>query len=282
MNATDLLLGVGCGLAVSWLGLRSRYLTWGGAAVVALAAGLGFVAGGAQWGVPTLAWALANLFWVRYRRAQKDALLARPVGGGRQNAEAMLGRLSWAMLLAAHHGLAPEQPNLLPAYVGALAASAADTWSTEVGLLSTQPPRSLISRRPVPAGTAGATSALGAVAALGGAWLMGFAGLATAWGVAWAAGHGLARTELWLPVAAMIGGIAGTLTDSLLGATAQGIYTCERCGRDVESRRCTCGGTARQVRGWAWLNNAGIDLAGAVVGAAATAALAIWLAHSVG
>ncbi len=84
MNVTDLLVGVGCGLAAGWLGRRSRYLTWGGAAMVALAVALGFAAGGAQWGVPALAWALGNLFWARYRRADKDALLARPPEEGRE------------------------------------------------------------------------------------------------------------------------------------------------------------------------------------------------------
>lgn len=279
MNVTLWAAGLGCGLLAGWLGRRSRYLTWGGAAVVAAAIVLGFVSGEALWGVPPVVWAVGNTLWWRYRRADKDAALRHAPDTGSQRWDAMLARLGWAMLLALYHGLAPEQPALLAAYVGALAASAADTWATEAGLLSVQPPRSLISRRAVPAGTPGATSMLGAVASLGGAWLIGFSGLAAAWVAAWLSRDGVAQTDLWLAVATMVGGTGGALVDSFLGATAQGIYYCEHCERYVETRRCACGGPARQIRGWSWLNNEAVDLVGTVVGAAATVAVALWLAQ---
>src|SRR5207244_11910581 len=52
---------------------------------------------------------------------------------------------------------------------GSLAASAADTWATEVGTLARGEPRSILDWRRVPTGTSGGMSAPGTGAAIAGA-----------------------------------------------------------------------------------------------------------------
>jgi len=88
------------------------------------------------------------------------------------------------------------------------------------------------------------------------------------------------RALVWLPVAATAGGMAGSLVDSFLGATAQGIYYCEACKAETDQRVHSCGEVARQVRGWAWLTNDGIDLVSSIVGAAVAAGSLSWLAET--
>ena len=144
-----------------------------------------------------------------------------------------------------------------------MAAVNADTWATELGVLSPSPPRLITTGRTVPVGTSGGVSPLGISASLAGALLIGllaliFEGLAP--------GGVPSPFARWLPVAASLGGLAGSLFDSLLGATVQGIYYCEACGKETESRVHRCGATTRQVRGWRRLDNDGVNFLSSVVG----------------
>jgi uncharacterized membrane protein len=70
-----------------------------------------------------------------------------------------------------------------------------------------------------------------------------------------------------LIVAALVGGLAGALVDSVLGATVQGIYWCERDQKETEKRIHTCGERTRLLRGWAWLDNEWVNFACSLMGA---------------
>jgi uncharacterized membrane protein len=72
-----------------------------------------------------------------------------------------------------------------------------------------------------------------------------------------------------------IGGLAGSLFDSFLGATIQQIYFCDSCRKDTERRIHKCGSQTRPLRGWAWLNNVLVNLIASIVGGLITAGL--WL-----
>jgi len=63
-------------------------------------------------------------------------------------------------------------------------------------------------------------------------------------------------------------GVAGTLADSLLGATVQGLYECPGCRARSERRDTVCHAPVRLVRGRRWLDNDGVNLAATLVGAA--------------
>ncbi len=143
-------------------------------------------------------------------------------------------------------------------YAGAIAAVTADTWATELGVLSSSAPRLITHlRRRVPAGTSGGISPLGTLAAVGGAALIGWL---TNLLVAGANGAMIA------PVA--IAGLAGALFDSFLGATVQSMYRCGADGMETEQHpRHHCGAATAHIRGWTWLDNDKVNLASAILGA---------------
>jgi uncharacterized protein (TIGR00297 family) len=145
------------------------------------------------------------------------------------------------------------------AMLGALVAANADTWATELGVLSRSPPRLVTTLRQVAPGTSGAVSGVGMLAATAGA---AFVGL-----VAALAG---ARWSLvpWLVLA----GVVGSLVDSFLGATVQDVRWCDACGRETERRVHRCGRPARPYRGFSWLGNDTVNVVATVAGAL----LAFW------
>ena len=76
-------------------------------------------------------------------------------------------------------------------------------------------------------------------------------------------------TGSWAFMAAsLVGGVAGTTLDSLLGATVQGIYYCPACQKETERHpRHSCGAETTRVRGLDWLRNDGVNLIASTLGA---------------
>ena len=154
-------------------------------------------------------------------------------------------------------------PALATAFAGAFAAASADTWATEIGLLSRAAPFSILTLRPLRAGISGGVTALGLAATLGGALVVA--------GVASLAGYG--------PLLAVaLGGIAGALLDSLAGATLQALRWCPACERECEARRHSCGSPTLLRRGISWIENDAVNFL-ATLGGAAVAFVAAQLWH---
>jgi uncharacterized membrane protein len=77
-------------------------------------------------------------------------------------------------------------------------------------------------------------------------------------------------------LAALAGGTAGMLADSLLGATLQASYFCPQCNKPTESRVHRCGTPTTLVRGQRWVTNDVVNLAGTLVGALVGLAVVIF------
>lgn len=158
-----------------------------------------------------------------------------------------------AWLRAGNGASLPGWPASLPAlaagFVGFYACCCADTWSSEVGIAARAPPRLITTGRRVPPGTNGGVSAQGTAAAAAGGALMGCTFLAGALlprllrgpgaggGGAEACWRQVSADWRLLPLA-LSAGLAGSLLDSLLGATLQlSLY-------DEDSRSAVSAGSA--------------------------------------
>jgi len=141
----------------------------------------------------------------------------------------------------------------------ALAAAGADTWSSELGMLSRRTPVSLLTGKPVRRGISGGVTALGFFGALVGA----------AFVAPLALFLGLAPLRAILAVAAiLVAGTFGSLIDSLLGDTLQAKYQDPQLKGWTE--RTELDGVALTLeRGFAWMDN---DLVNGLSGLAAGAA----------
>jgi uncharacterized protein (TIGR00297 family) len=140
-----------------------------------------------------------------------------------------------------------------PLYLAAVTAAAADTWGTEIGVLAKGRVISIVSLKPVPAGTSGGISIIGTIGGVLGAMTVAVSGLA------W---YGEVRTALVIGAA----GIAGSLVDSLLGATIQARFRCPVCGAQTE-RAEHCGRTIELRGGVGWMRNDLVNAVCTLVGA---------------
>jgi uncharacterized protein (TIGR00297 family) len=232
-------------------------LSGSGTAAAVVVGTLIFSLGGPLWAL------LLGIFFVtssalsRFRDGEKRLTAEEFQKGDRRDAGQVLANGGLGALLAALNGSFPA-PIWFPLYVGAMAGVTADTWATELGTLSSVPPRLITTGRAVAAGASGAISAAGIVASLLGGLLIGLAA-------------GLLSETLSVAAGAAIGGLAGlsgSLFDSLLGATVQQQYHCDRCAKQTERPVHTCGERTRPSRGWPWLNNDAVNLLASMVAGA--------------
>jgi Raf kinase inhibitor-like YbhB/YbcL family protein/uncharacterized protein (TIGR00297 family) len=143
------------------------------------------------------------------------------------------------------------------AFAGALAAANADTWATELGVLSKSPPRSIRTGRVVEPGDSGGVSWMGILAATGGSLLIALLAVFPWHGMP--SELGLAPHGLVILLITMAG-LGGSLMDSLLGATVQVIYICPACGKETERYPLhRCGAQTAYLRGWRWMNNDAVN-----------------------
>ncbi len=232
---------------------RLRWLTAEGA-VAATAVG-GTVLGFAGW----QAGAALAVFFVsgsaltrvgRHRKTQPEH--AR---GGRDAGQVLgTGGVAAAAALAWGLPFLPDRIHdlLMPAMLGALATAAADTWATEVGMLSPGPPRLITTWAHVPAGTSGGVTLVGSLAGVAGAVLVATVG---------------AGRDPHLFTVAWIAGTVGMVADSLLGATVQAGFR-RPDGTTTESPE-----GAVHVRGLRWMTNSTVNALATLAGALAAAAL---------
>jgi uncharacterized protein (TIGR00297 family) len=265
-----LLLSTGVGALAFW----RRSLTAGGwlGAVLTGTLTLGF--GGWAWGLALVAFFGSSSLLSHYKEQVKQQRAGEKFEkGGQRDLWQTLANGGPAALLALLAGLLGGSPLLLAAYAGVLATVTADTWATELGVLSTQRPRLVTNGRTVEPGTSGGITLLGSGASAAGALTIGLVLLLVLAIEQALAGMGGALAW-WLLPAALLGGVAGSLCDSLLGATVQAIYRYSD-GRETERTVARDGTPTTFVRGWRWLNNDMVNLLSSLVGGGV--AVLVWL-----
>lgn len=261
LNPFELVGGLALSLAIGALGYRRGALSGGGVAGALITGTLVFGLGGWAWGVLLVAFFASSSALSFYRAGDKERLAEKFAKGHRRDLGQALANGGMAALLAVLSQLRPHRLWFV-ACAGVMAAVNADTWATELGVLSPVPPRLVTTGQQVEVGASGGVTWLGIGASLGGALFIGLlGGLASL-----AMRHGLAGAAVLL-LAASAGGLTGSLFDSFLGATVQAIYWCDACAKETERAVHRCGAETRLLRGWRWLGNDLVNFVASAVGA---------------
>lgn len=254
------------GATISWLAWRAKALSKSGAVAAWLVGGVVFGVG--SWGGAAilLTFFISSSMLSRAFASKKEGLSSFVLKGSQRDAAQVFangGFGSLALLLSIWF---PDPTLPFLAFCGAFAAANADTWATELGVLSPQPPRLITNGRVVQRGTSGGVTPLGLLASLCGAALIG--GVAALF---------VAEKSLLLLVVSL-SGFVGSLLDSWLGASFQAVYFCPVCQKETERHpEHSCGGRTEHLRGLRWLDNDGVNFACTVVGGSLALALGVVL-----
>lgn len=202
--AVGLVLSAGTAAGARWL----RLLTRDGAVAAIVVGTLVFGGGGWRPAVLLVLFFLTSSLltrWQTQRKSQPEHSRVGAVMRGRSGMQVLANGLV-AAALAVWYDLAPSS-EVLVAFAGAVAASTADTWATEIGLLSPTPPRLIATGGVVPPGQSGGVTWLGTAGGVAGAAILALVG----------------STLLQTPILAVTAaGSAAMVLDSVLGATVEG------------------------------------------------------------
>lgn len=267
----QLLLGITLAIVIAALAYRARSLTTSGALAAALLGTVVFGLGGFAWALLLLGFFVSSSVLSRLSAGRKRTLAEKFSKGSRRDAAQVLANGGAAGLFVLLHLLFPSAVWPWLGFAGSLAAVNADTWATELGVLSPRLPVKITTWKPVERGASGGVSLAGTLAATAGAALIGLL-------AALVMPSQPERHLLWLaglPVIAFAG-LFGSLVDSYLGATLQAIYTCPACRKETERHPLhLCGSPTTQIRGLPWLDNDWVNTACALSGGAAALLIAL-------
>ena len=246
-----MLVGFALGALIGFVSWRAGALTVSGALAAAITGGLIFGLGGVSWAMLLLTFFISSSALSRLLSKRKAVVNEKFSKGSRRDWGQVLANGGLGTLLVVAQTIWPEDNWPWIAFCGAMAAVNADTWATELGILSSHEPRLITNGKIVERGTSGGISLVGSLAALGGASAISL--LAACFPGEYAASPG---STLSIIPAVVLGGLAGSFFDSLLGATVQAIYTCPQCQKETERYpNHSCGADTCLKRGWSWLNN---------------------------
>ncbi|HLC01510.1 MAG TPA: DUF92 domain-containing protein [Anaerolineales bacterium] len=261
-NSSQWIFGLALGIVAALVGYLIGGLTPAGAIAAAVVGTLTMGGGGIAPAVLLLLFFFSSSALSRVGGERKRAAQSFFSKKAQRDPGQVLANGALAAGLSVVYGLGGSQA-WFAGLSGALAAVTADTWATELGVLAPGRPRLITTGELVEAGTSGGVSLLGSVAATAGALLIALA----------AGGFGVGRRVI---PASLIGGIAGVVLDSLLGATVQTSYFCPECKKQTERHPLhTCGTETVHTRGWRWMNNDGVNFVASVAGA--VVAVGVWV-----
>lgn len=263
----NLFLGFVLASLIGYLAYKRGSLSRSGVVGAILTGGLIFGFGGFGGAALLLVFFISSSALSRFKESQKESLAEKFSKGSQRDLAQALANGGVAAVCMAAFGLT-QNPLWWVACAAALATANADTWATELGVLSKTPPRLITTAQEVEVGTSGGITVMGTLSAFAGSALVALTAL-IALNL-----QSLISNPFLISVMIAFAGLLASLFDSVLGATVQAIYYCDHCRKETERHpQHVCGAITRPLRGWRWLDNDMVNFFATLVGAVIAVAL---------
>lgn len=135
-------------------------------------------------------------------------------------------------------------------YYAVLAASLADTLSSNVGSLSKKVPVNIFTLEKLVPGSSGGVSLLGFVSALGGGIILAITYAIDRLSLTKALGNWILSPLCFI----VLMGFLGSIIDTVLGTLFQAQYQCLKCKKTIETKE-HCNKEAKLIKGYAFMDN---------------------------
>src|SRR3972149_3170382 len=250
----QLIYGFILAILIASLAYRAHSLNKSGAIAAMFIGTIIFGIGGWEGAILPLTFFITFTAYNRAFKKSKQGLNEKYSKGNERDAGQVFGNGGLGAVFVLVHALYPESNIGWIGFAASLAAVNADTWATELGVLSPTAPRLITDlRKRVEKGTSGGVSLWGTGASLLGSSVIALLAVLLS-------PTGTLTTAHWLLIT--FAGLSGSLFDSFLGATGQAMYYCPTDKKETEKHPLhTCGTETVHLRGWKWLNNDWVNFA---------------------
>ena len=261
--------------AIAAIAYQHGSLSTSGAVGAIITGTMIFSFGSLTWAALLITFFVTSSALSHYKELSKESIAEKFRKGNRRDIWQVLANGGWGAAIALVFAFHPH-PILFSAFVGSIATVNADTWATELGVLSKKQPRLITNGSIVETGTSGAITPFGTFAAFCGSLLIGF----IAFSFSLIEDNVFNKLpfvpSMYLILISTLSGLLGSLFDSFLGATVQAIYYCDFDHKETESSVHSCGHKTRLIRGWRWLDNDLVNFIASVFGSL-TATWMYWM-----
>lgn len=176
-----------------------------------------------------------------YKHTLKEKVNEKLANGSRRNWKQVAANGAVAGIFSLLFAFNPNELWLY-GFIAAIAAATADTWASEIGVLSKSKPIKISTLRRCEPGTSGAVSILGTVASiLGSAMIVAFSVT-------------FYKINLKIAVVLFLSGVLGSVIDTFIGAFLQVNYRCSVCSVITE-RKSHCGKPTENESGIKFIDN---------------------------
>jgi uncharacterized protein (TIGR00297 family) len=250
---SQLLNGFLLAILIAYSSFRIGFLSKSGAMAACLLGTIVFGLGGFAWAVVLMGFFISSSVLSKLFKRRKADLEEKFSKGSKRDAWQVWANGGVAGIFLILHAIFPDSSWPWLAFCGTMAAVNADTWATELGVLSKKNPINLVTGQSLEAGESGGVTSLGTFAAFLASLFIAILAI-----LFWPAFlQEPIGAETWILLTGITAaGVFGSLVDSFLGATVQAIYFCPVCEKETEKHPLhTCGIRTELVRGWKWFTN---------------------------
>ena len=210
---------------------------------------------------------IASVF-TKYKYKQKLKLGVSQENHGARNWKSVLANGMPVASLAILYYLFDNSPMFMLSFVGSISFALSDTLATELGLLSKEKPRSILTGKEIEKGESGGITLRGEIAAI-----ISSLAIGSICGI-WLSKNEVSQIPIII-IAALVGGVLATNLDSFLGSTIQAKYRCVNCKKCLEMKVIHCNRFTIRERGTSFIDNNVVNFLGAIISALISASFVI-------
>lgn len=250
---SQLLIGFLLAILIAYSSFKIGFLSKSGAMAACFLGTIVFGLGGFAWAVVLMGFFISSSVISKLFKRRKADLEEKFSKGSKRDAWQVWANGGVAGIFVILHAIFPDSSWPWLAFCGTMAAVNADTWATELGVLSKKNPINLVTGQSLEAGASGGVTSFGTFAAFLASLFIAILAI-----LFWPAFlQNPIGAETWILLTGITAaGVFGSLVDSFLGATVQAIYFCPTCVKETEKHPLhTCGRRTELVRGWKWFTN---------------------------